>query len=298
MTLHWGIDLGGTKIEGVVLNERHMVLARERVPTEAAKGLSHIISQIGRLIAILEKEVEQKPDQLGIGTPGSVDPTTGLLKGSNTQAINNQPFHQELEKALGIPVKIANDANCFALAEATMGAVTETHPEAKVVFGVIMGTGCGGGIVIDGKALNGRHGIGGEWGHTVLHESGGPCYCGKVGCTETIIAGPHLERYYAERTGNKRSLKDIYADYKAGTDAAAKETIDRLIHFFGIGLSNIINVLDPDVIVLGGGVSNLDVLYSEGVESVRKNVFNPTFTTPIIQPKLGDSAGVFGAALL
>lgn len=294
----WGIDLGGTKIECVVLNENHMVLARERIPTEASKGMAHIISQIQKLLSILSKEVGEKPTKLGIGTPGSVDPSTGLLKGSNSQAINNQPFHKELEKVLGIPVKIANDANCFALAEATMGAVLDIQPEAQVVFGVIMGTGCGGGIVIDGKALNGRHGITGEWGHTLLDESGGPCYCGKVGCTETIIAGPSLERFYFEETGNKRSLKDIYADYKAGNDPAATKTIDRLIHFFGVGLSNVINTLDPDVIVLGGGVSNLDVLYKEGVESVRKNVFNPTFTTPIIQPKLGDSAGVFGAALL
>lgn len=296
--MYWGIDLGGTKIEGVVLNENHMVLVRERIPTEAAKGMMHIISQIEKLIDILSKEVGEKPKQLGIGTPGSVDPSTGLLKGSNSQAINNQPFHKELEKALGIPVKIANDANCFALAEANMGAVSEQYPDAKVVFGVIMGTGCGGGIVVNGRALNGRHGIAGEWGHTLLDNSGGPCYCGKTGCTETIIAGPSLERYYFEQTGNKRSLKDIYADYQTGSDPAATQTIDRLIHFFGIGLSNIINTLDPDVVVLGGGVSNLDVLYTKGMEAVRQNVFNPTFTTPIIKPKLGDSAGVFGAALL
>ena len=181
--MHWGIDLGGTKIEGVVLNENHMVLVRERIPTEAAKGMMHIISQIEKLIDILSKEVGEKPKQLGIGTPGSVDPSTDLLKGSNSQAINNQPFHKELEKALGIPIKIANDANCFALAEANMGAVSEQYPDAKVVFGVIMGTGCGGGIVVNGRALNGRHGIAGEWGHTLLDKSGGPCYCGKTGCT-------------------------------------------------------------------------------------------------------------------
>ena len=128
MALLWGIDLGGTKIEGVVLNENHMVLARERIPTEALKGMPHIISQIQKLLTSLEQEVGEKPESLGIGTPGSVDPSTGLLKGSNTQAINNQPFHSELEKSLGIPVKIANDANCFALAEATMGAVADQYP--------------------------------------------------------------------------------------------------------------------------------------------------------------------------
>ncbi len=294
----WGIDLGGTKIEGVVLNESHEVLARERVPTEAVKGLEHIIGQITKLLDILAEQVGERPTKLGIGTPGSVDPQTGLLKNSNTQAINNQPFLQLLQEALNIPINIANDANCFALAETEMGAVHEQYPEAKVIFGVIMGTGTGGGIVINGKVLNGRQGIGGEWGHTFLDLSGGDCYCGDKGCAERILAGPSLERYYFEQSGNKRPLKDIYADYKAGIDPVAQKTIDRLIHFFGLGLSNVVNVLDPDVIVIGGGVSNLDVLFNEAVDSLKKHVFNPSFNTPIIKPKLGDSAGVFGAALL
>ncbi|RED95640.1 ROK family protein [Marinoscillum furvescens] len=296
--MYWGVDLGGTKIECAVLDEQHQVLARKRVPTEAAKGMQHIISQIGLAIDLCRTETGSSPKQLGIGTPGSVDPQTGLLKNSNTQAINNQPFYSELQKALSIPVKIANDANCFALAEAQMGAVKDQYPDASVVFGVIMGTGTGGGIVIDGKVLNGRHGIGGEWGHAHLDASGGKCYCGDTGCTERILAGPSLERFYEEQSGVKRSLKDIYAAYNAGTDEVANQTMERLIHFFGLGLSNIINVLDPDVIVLGGGVSNLDILYTLGVESVKKHVFNPSFHTPIIKPKLGDSAGVFGAALL
>lgn len=294
----WGIDLGGTKIEGVVLNEQHIVLARERVPTEADQGLDHIIGQIVKLIDTLSREVGEQPATLGIGTPGSVEPQTGLIKGSNIQAINHQPFVSLLEKALKIPVKTANDANCFALAETKMGAVVDLHPNAKVVFGVIMGTGVGGGIVFDGKVVNGRHGIGGEWGHTFLDASGGKCYCGDTGCTEMILSGTGLQRYYLEQSGTKKSLKDIYADYQSDSDPLAHQTIERLIHFFGIGLSNIINILDPDAIVLGGGVSNLEVLYNEGVESVRKHVFNPTFNTPILKPKLGDSAGVFGAALL
>lgn len=296
--MYWGIDLGGTKIECAVLAADHKVLSRKRVPTEAKQGMSHIIGQIQKAIAACTDELGTKPERIGIGTPGSVDPQSGLLKNSNTQAINNQPFYGELQNALQIPVKIANDANCFALAEAEMGAVKEQFPEAEVVFGVIMGTGTGGGVVVNGKVLNGRHGIGGEWGHTFLDASGGPCYCGDIGCTERILAGPSLEHYYAEQSGVQRSLKDIYADYKAGTDPIAQQTMDRLIKFFGLGLSNIINVLDPDVIVLGGGVSNLDILYTLGVESVKKHVFNPTFHTPIIKPKLGDSAGVFGAALL
>jgi predicted NBD/HSP70 family sugar kinase len=242
--------------------------------------------------------VGAKPARIGIGTPGSVDPRSGLLKGSNTQSINHQPLLAELEKALAIPVTMANDANCFALAEAKMGAVPKHYPGARVVFGVIMGTGTGGGIVIDEKLVEGRHGISGEWGHTFLDASGGTCYCGDHGCTERILAGPSLERYYAERSGQHRALKDIYSNYLAGDDADASATVDRLVHFFGLGLSNVINILDPDVVVLGGGVSNLDVLYDQGVESLRKHVFNPTFDTPILRPELGDSAGVFGAALL
>lgn len=296
--MYWGIDLGGTKIEGVVLNDQHMVLARERLPTESIKGMPHVIGQITKVLDILASQVGEKPRSLGIGTPGTVDPQTGLLKNSNTQTINNQPFLAELEHAIKVQVKIANDANCFALAETRMGVVAERYPDAKVVFGVIIGTGTGGGIVINGEILNGRQGIGGEWGHTFLDASGGSCYCGDEGCVERIIAGPSLERYYFEQSGQKKSLKDIYTDYQSNNDVHAVMTINRLIHFFGLALSNVINILDPDVIVLGGGVSNLDVLYTDGVASVKKHVFNPTFNTPILAPMLGDSAGVFGAAFL
>jgi predicted NBD/HSP70 family sugar kinase len=260
--------------------------------------MSHIIGQIQKVLQILANEVGEEPARIGIGTPGSTDPKTGLLKGSNTQAINHQPLLDELRKALGIPVAMANDANCFALAEAQMGAVKEHLPTARVVFGVILGTGVGGGVVLDGHVLQGRHGIAGEWGHTFLDASGGPCYCGDVGCVERILAGPSLERFYEEISGESRPLPDIYQSYETGNDEFATKTIERLIQFFGLGLSNVINILDPDVIVLGGGLSNLDVLYDEGARSVRRHVFNPTFDTPILRPSLGDSAGVFGAALL
>lgn len=296
--LLWGFDLGGTKIEGAVLDRDYNVLVRKRIPTGAENGYEFVLNQIKTLLDDLSNEVGTHPSKIGIGTPGTTDPQTGLLKNCNAQSINGNPFLNDLQKMLGIDVKMANDANCFALAEAVMGAVPEKHPDAKVVFGVIMGTGVGGGIVVNGKVINGRQGIGGEWGHTFLNEEAGKCYCGDTGCTERLIAGPHLERYYEEITGTKKSLKEIYQLYKDGADANATKTIDRLIHYFGLGLSNIVNVLDPDVIVLGGGVSNLDVLYKEGVESVKKHVFNTTFDTPIIKPRLGDSAGVFGAALL
>lgn len=294
----WGFDLGGTKIEGAVLDRDYNVLIRKRVPTGAEKGYENVLNQVQSLLEELIDEIGVSPSQIGMGTPGSIDPQTGLLKNCNSQAINGRPFLKDLQQKLGLTIKMANDANCFALAEAKMGAVPDKYPDAEVVFGVIMGTGVGGGIVVNGKVLNGRQGIGGEWGHTFLSEDAGLCYCGDTGCTERLIAGPHLERYYEEISGIKKSLKDIYPLYENKSDPYAVKTIERLIHYFGLGLSNIVNVLDPDVIVLGGGVSNLEVLYHEGIESVKKHVFNTSFDTPILKPKLGDSAGVFGAALL
>ena len=297
---HWGIDLGGTKIEGVVLAERNAdsVLLRTRIPTEAAKGYRHILAQIQRLVEIMASEVGMRPDHIGIGTPGTTDPTTGLLKNSNTTCLNGQPLKTDLEALLGIPLRMANDANCFAVAETTLGAVQTQVPDARVVFGVIMGTGVGGGLVIDGQAWNGRHGIGGEWGHIFLDESGGPCYCGKVGCAERIISGTALERYYREQGGESRRLKEILQRHHAGTDPLATATIERLLDHFAKGISYILNVIDPDVVVLGGGLANIDLLYTEGVARIPAHLFNPRLETPFLRPALGDSAGVFGAAML
>ncbi len=295
----WGIDLGGTKIEGVIMDgpDVSSVRLRHRIDTEAVNGYEHILHRIKLLIDQMSEQTGLTPQTIGIGTPGAIDPPTGLLKNSNTTALNGKPLLSDLTALLGFPIKIANDANCFALAEARMGAVPRHVPDAKVVFGVIMGTGVGGGIVINGQPLEGAHGIGGEWGHNYLDSSGGPCYCGKVGCVERVISGTGLQRFYEAETGEFRKLKEIM-QRTGGQDPAADATLDRLIHFFGLGISVIINVLDPDVIVLGGGVGNIPELYTRGVESAAKYTFNPRLTTPIIQPELGDSAGVFGAALL
>jgi predicted NBD/HSP70 family sugar kinase len=295
----FGIDLGGTKIEGVVLKSKTdpSVIARLRLPTESAGGYEHVIEQIAKVVVALEKETGVTAPYIGIGTPGTHDPIVNLHKNSNTTCINGQPFKFDLSKRLGVKVRMANDANCFAGAEANIGAVKDHFPKgAEVVFGVIMGTGVGGGVVVKGKVLNGRQGIAGEWGHNFLDESGGPCYCGRTGCVETVFSGPSLERYYKSLTGNALKLKDIFA--RLDTDEAAKQTKDRLIHFFGKGMGSIINVLDPDAIVIGGGVGNIDLFYTEGVEEVRKNIFNGRLDTVFLKPKLGDSAGVFGAALL
>lgn len=294
----WGIDLGGTKIEGVILEHRDSltVLDRRRVPTEADKGYEHIIGQIGLLVRQMSEATGLTPERVGIGTPGTRDPGTGLHKNSNTTSLNGRPFHADLEAALGLPVAMANDANCFAVAEANLGAVREAVPDASVVFGVIMGTGVGGGVVVDGKVINGRHGIGGEWGHNFLDASGGTCYCGKVGCVERIFSGPALERYYESLTGTRLPLHEVWS--RMGHDEAARETHQRLIAFFGKAIAAIINVLDPDAIVLGGGVGNTPSLYTEGVQEAAKHIFNPRLDTLFLRPKLGDSAGVFGAALL
>ncbi len=296
-----GIDLGGTKIEGVLISKGDKdfeIIERLRVPTEKEHGYDHIVSQIKKVVGLLEEKSGIKVTAVGIGTPGTLDPTTQTLKNSNTTCLNGRHFKKDLETALGVPVSMANDANCFALAEATMGAVPSEAPDAQVVFGVIMGTGVGGGVVINGKVINGRHGIGGEWGHNILHESGGKCYCGQIGCVETLISGTGLERFYEQQSGGHKKLKDIMELYAADTDKNATATIERMLEFFGRGIASIINVLDPDAIVLGGGVGNIDLLYTEGVKKAEQYLFNPNIETKFLKPKLGDSAGVFGAAML
>lgn len=300
-SLHlWGIDLGGTKVEGVVLKSAKQpeVLFRDRLSTEAEKGYDHILGQIKKVVEQMETKSGFKPTQIGIATPGTLDPLLGTMKNCNSTSLNGKPLKADLERLLAMKIKMANDADCFALAEANMGVVKEKFPDANVVFGVILGTGVGGGIVVDGKVISGLQGIAGEWGHNFLDESGGPCYCGKTGCVEKILSGPNLEKHYELLSGNRKSLKDIYASAVNNTDETAVKTMKRLTHFFGQALSVVINILDPDVIVIGGGVGNVDLIYSEGVESLRKHVFNNRLDTPVVKPKLGDSAGVFGAAYL
>ena len=296
----WGIDLGGSKVEGIILESSSSTKSsfRDRVPTEAHISYEHVLNQIKKIVDMMEASAGYRPDKIGIGTPGTMDPHNGLFKNSNSIILNFKPLRTDLEKLLGMEVRTANDANCFALAETRLGIVKEKFPKAEVVFGVIMGTGCGGGLVVHGKSINGLQGIAGEWGHNFLDESVGKCYCGKIGCTENVISGPALERYYYEQTGTKRKLKEIFSPPLQKTDPVAVQTLNRLHELFGKALSVVINILDPDVIVIGGGVGNTESLYHEGVESVKKYVFNDRLDTPIVKPMLGDSAGVYGAAFL
>jgi len=294
----WGIDLGGTKIECAVLDPNLNIICRKRIPTEAEKGYNNILLQAKKLVEQVGKEIGEIPSCIGFATPGALEPETRLMKNCNTTCMNGKPMHFDFETILNIPVKLANDANCFALAETLMGA-GKKYPDSEVVFGIIMGTGVGGGLVVNQKIIGGHHGIGGEWGHNILEENGEPCYCGKRGCVEKVIAGPSLEKFYQKLSGNKCSLKEILAKHFEGKDTDATSTVERLLENYGKAVSTLINVLDPDLIVVGGGVGNIDLLYTEGYERVRKYVFNNgKLTTPICKPVLGDSAGVYGAALL
>jgi fructokinase len=292
MTLRFGIDLGGTKTEGVILDPYGHETFRERAATDAS-GYEAVLAGIERLYHRMVRAADDAPHTLGIGTPGAVSRRSGLLKNSNTTCLNGMPFAADLRRRLGRALAIENDANCFALAEALHGA-GRGH---RVVFGVIMGTGCGGGIVIDGKAHSGLQSIAGEWGHTVIDPAGPPCYCGARGCVETFISGSGLEHRYAERAGSRRPMDGIVAAWRAG-EPVAVATMDDFFTRFGRALANLIAVLDPDVVVLGGGLSNIDELYTRGVDEVRRRVFSDSLETPIVKHRLGDSAGVIGAALV
>src|SRR5688500_1420924 len=272
----WGIDLGGTNIEGAILpslNNPKRIL-RTRIDTEGDKGYAHIVSQIHKLVEQMKEQSGLTPQTIGFGTPGVLDPVLQTMKNCNSTSLNKMPLKRDLEDSLQIPVELANDANCFALAETHWGVVKTKHPDAKVVFGIIMGTGVGGGIVFDGKVWNGKHGIAGEWGHNFLDESGGPCYCGKSGCVEKVLSGPSLQQFYSGLTDKKVTLKEIVQAYHKGNDEAAIKTIDRLSHFFGKAVSVVVNMLDPDVIVVGGGVGNIEQIYTKGLDSLNQFIFN------------------------
>lgn len=288
-----GIDMGGTKIEGIVLDPDMQEVTRKRISTEREKGYQHILSSIKDLHDGLVADIGGAENSFGIGTPGSLSVRTGLLKGSNTVCMNDMPVKEDLEKLLNRNIAIENDANCFAMTEALLGAGIGK----SVVFGVIIGTGCGGGLVIDGKVRPGLNNIAGEWGHMSIDPDGPLCYCGNTGCIETFISGGGLERRYEREFGQNRKLKDIEKDYWNGNPEAV-EFFKAFFCHFGRSIANLINVLDPDVVVLGGGVSNFEAIYTEGVKQVEKMVFNDCLLTPIVKHKIGDSAGVIGAALI
>ncbi len=285
-----GIDLGGTKIEGILLDDSFNVVERTRIPTQQEKGYKSIINSIVSLVEKLKIKANDNVT-IGVSAPGAISKKSGLIKNSNTQCLIGMPLKEDLKQALDQEIAIENEANCFSLAEATLGAA-KNH---NVVFGVIMGTGVGGGIVINGEVHRGRTYIAGEWGHHTLRVNGNKCYCGKLGCVETYISGPALEKRWTELTGKTESLPSIIHNLDTEKGQQWKK---EFLENFGIGLANVIDILDPDVIVLGGGISNISFLYDEGLDVVYDKVFSDLVETPILKNQLGDSAGVFGASLL
>ena len=283
-----GVDLGGTKIEAVLLDENFNVIKRKRIFTPQ-NDYQKILNSISSLIEEISENISNY--SLGICTPGAISKQTGLIKNSNTRCLIGKSLKEDLESKTGKKIFMENDANCFALAEATLGAAMDFD----LVFGVILGTGIGGGIVINKKLYSGRTNIGGEWGHHTLHRNGNLCYCGKTGCVETYISGPSLESHWTKLTGKSQHLPEILTSIDNENWQKWK---NEFLENFGYGLANVIDILDPDAIVLGGGLSNIDFLYTEGKESVYSKVFSDLVDTPILKNKLGDSAGVYGAAFL
>ncbi len=292
-----GIDLGGTKIEIVALGDNNQELIRERVPTPK-DDYEAIIRTIADLVRTVETRVGQK-GTIGIGTPGANSRATGLLKNSNSTCLNNRPLRADLEEALGCSIRMDNDANCFALSEALDGAAQG----CDVVFGVIAGTGIGGGIVVNGKALKGINAIAGEWGHNPLpwprdDELPGPdCYCGKHGCIETYLSGPGMSKDHLRVIRTKLTPESILAGASRG-DPACEATLQRYEDRMARALAHVINLIDPDIIVLGGGISNIWRLYENVPRLWGKYVFSDRVDTLLIQPKYGDASGVRGAAML
>jgi len=292
--MRFGLDLGGTKMEAVLLNEVDEIVWRQRKPTPSEE-YEAIIETIAALVDEADRESAQEIS-IGIGMPGSLSPKTGLVRNSNTQCLNGRPIQQDLERKLARQVRLANDANCFALSEATDGA----GAGAQSVFGVIIGTGCGGGLVFNGELQNGANSIGGEWGHNPLAAPraeelpGPPCYCGRQGCNEVWISGSGFARDHEAVTGEKLTAEEIIAS----DSATAKASLERLCDRVARALGAVVNLVDPEVIVLGGGLSNVDALYTHIPEIWDAYIFSDVIETRLVKNQHGDASGVRGAAWL
>lgn len=296
MKYKMGIDLGGTKTEVIVLDPEQRPVFRKRVATPAT-GYDEILSMLTDLVKQTRAEL-QFDMSVGVGTPGAISPGSGRLRNSNTVCMNGKPLASDLQQRLGRAVRIENDANCFTLSEALGGAARDY----KIVFGVIIGTGTGGGIVIDGKLVNGPHSISGEWGHNPLpwqrsEDGSSACYCGKMACIETFLSGPGLTNSYKTRSGDLLGSEDIVAAAGAGNVACAS-MLDLYHDQLARALAPVINILDPHAIVLGGGMSNIESIYREVPKLLPRYVFSDFVETPILKAERGDASGVYGAALL
>jgi fructokinase len=292
-----GVDLGGTKIEGAALDRSGAVHFRQRVATPAGDYRA-TLEAIEGLVRTIEREIGETAS-VGVGMPGTISPATGLVKNANSTCLIGRPLQRDIEAALGRPVRLANDANCFALSEAIDGAASGL----ETVFGVILGTGVGGGIAIGGRILVGANAIAGEWGHNPLpwpapeEMPGPPCYCGRSGCIETFLSGPGLAADHSRHTGNRRSPADtVHAAEQR--DPASVATLERYMDRLARGLAAVINLLDPDAIVLGGGLSGIAALYDRVPDLWTRYIFSDRVVTRLLPPVHGDSSGVRGAAWL
>src|SRR5258706_3246729 len=293
-----GVDLGGTKIEAIALDDGGVVRARQRRPAPQG-NYTKTITAVADLVVDVERAAGVGPSPVGLGMPGGISPGTGLVQGANSTWLIGHPFDVDLGRALGRPLKVANDANCFAVSEASDGAAAG----AGIVFGVILGTGVGGGVVINGRQLTGANAFSGEWGHNPLpwpkdDERPGPaCFCGQHGCIETWLAGPSLARDHKARAGGSLDAAAIVAAADAG-DPAAVATLDRYVERLARGLAHVVNIVDPHIIVLGGGLSNIARLYRDLPTLMQPRIFSDHVATRIVPPRHGDSSGVRGAAWL
>ncbi|MCP4521931.1 MAG: ROK family protein [Cytophagales bacterium] len=290
-----GIDLGGTKVEGIVLDQDNKELFRKRYPNGKEGGYQNVLDTIKTLYTDLCNYIDGAEHTLGLGTPGAMAKESNLLKNSNIECMNGEPFQEDLEKLFNHKIIVENDANCFALAEAVIGA----GKGKDLVFGVIMGTGCGGGIVYKGEVIRGLRESAGEWGHSTINFENGPSWRNSPlkGLVEAYISGTGAQERYEEEFGEKLGMQEIVESYRDGEERAVK-AMNTFLEHYGISISNIIKFMDPDAIVLGGGLSNVDEIYSKGPKYIEKYCLSQEFYTPVLKNEYGDSAGVFGAALI
>lgn len=289
-----GIDLGGTKIESILVAPSGKVVLRKRVPTP--RGGDREYEDIrDAVFHAIQNTTQQIPGEIdytiGVGIPGTIHREKQVVQNANTTSLSGRAFQKDLERLLKRPIGMENDANCFTLAESLQGAAADYD----WVFGMILGSGCGGGLCINGRIHQGRHLIAGEWGHFTIDPQGAGCWCGNTGCIETMISGIGAAHRHEERFGEKLTFEKIVERYRNG-DPKCTQSFDRFLDDFGRAVGGLISLLDPDAIVVGGGLSNVDELYGLGVERVRRYAFHEHVQTPILKNKLGDSAGVYGAA--
>jgi fructokinase len=297
MSVRIGVDLGGTKIEAAALDENHRIVARERRPTDR-QDYAALIEALAGLIEQIERQIGRQ-GSIGIGIPGTISLESGRIKNAYAIPLNGRPFVEDMSARLGRPVRVANDANCFALSEAIDGA----GKGARTMFGVILGTGVGGGIVLDGALMLGANAIAGEWGHNPLprpmdgERPGHPCDCGRLGCIETFLSGGGLTRDYQQATGETLPARTI-AERALRGDGQAEKSLARYAERLARALASVINLLDPEIIVLGGGLSNIAALYQRVPALWGRHVFSDSVRTRLLPPHHGDSSGVRGAAWL